>query len=420
VGLPVAADRDVGPASRLPDWEGEATRLAKIVRVLMDRAERSTSQADSAFSLFQTTVVLEERVRRRTAELEGALLENKRMTRSLGESEAKFRGLVSQSLVGIVIIQDGKFSYSNARFDEIFGYSAEEVHGLGPLDMAIEADRQMVADKLLLQLANKAEHGDYVFRGRRRDGKQIDIECHASDMDVGEKLLLVSLFIDITERTQAQRAVHLLQEQLREESTHDALTGLYNRRYLEESLGRVLALAEGNGHPVSVILADIDHFKSVNDRYGHLAGDEVLRACGAVMMSRVRGSDFSCRYGGEEFLLVMPKMTSAQAVERAEKLRTALAAVPIKHGEDDIRVTASFGVATFPADGRTVDELVGTADHALYAAKAAGRDRVHFNCTGKEGTTDDHKPDVTLGGAAHTEAAVDAAGDEQIGQQPGS
>jgi diguanylate cyclase (GGDEF)-like protein/PAS domain S-box-containing protein len=332
----------------------------------MDRAERSTS-------------VQEEQVSRRISELEEALRENEKINRALRESEAKFRGLVSQSLVGIVIMKDGKFSYSNAKFDEIFGYSADEVLGLGPLDVAIEGDRPLVAENIRKRLSGEVERVEYVIRALRKNGTEIDIEIQSSTMEIDGKLELISLFMDVTERTRAEREVQALQERLREQSTHDALTGLYNRRYLEETLGRELISAERHGHPVSVIMADLDHFKAVNDRYGHLGGDEVLRVFGDLMKRHARGSDICCRYGGEEFLLVLPQMAKDNAVERAAQLCSAMASVPIPYGALAIRLTGSFGVATFPRDGRTADELIAAADIALYAAKAAGRNRVNVS-----------------------------------------
>jgi diguanylate cyclase (GGDEF)-like protein len=185
--------------------------------------------------------------------------------------------------------------------------------------------------------------------------------------------------MDVTERTRAEREVQALQEKLREQSTRDALTGLYNRRYLEETLGRELLLAERNGHPVSVIMGDLDHFKAVNDHYGHLGGDEVLRAFGALLKRHARGSDIYCRYGGEEFLLVLPGMAEEHAAARAELLRGTIEAAPVGFGALTIAVTASFGVATFPRDGQSSDGLIAAADSALYAAKAAGRNRVNVH-----------------------------------------
>jgi diguanylate cyclase (GGDEF)-like protein/PAS domain S-box-containing protein len=359
-----------------PDGPAEVARLNKIIQSLMDRAERNTSAQVSDFGMFQATIMLEERVRRRTAELEAALRENEKTSRALRESEAKFRGLVSQSLVGIVLIEDFRFSYSNAKFDEIFGYSSEEVRGMGPLETAVESDRGLVAENIDMRLRGEASQLHYAFHGLRKNGAVIDVECHSSVMNVGDRSLIISLIMDISERTRAERAVQVLQEELREQSTHDALTGLYNRHFLDESFGRELLLAKRGGHPVSVIMGDLDHFKAVNDSYGHLAGDEVLRVFGALLTNNARASDIVCRYGGEEFLLVLPGMTAEGAVERAEQLRQAMAATPVSNGVSRITVTASFGVATFPTHSRTTDELIAAADSALYSAKAEGRNRV--------------------------------------------
>jgi len=366
-------------ASDQPDWPTEVARLNKIIEALMDRAERNTSAQQSDFGVFQTTIMLEERVRRRTAELEAALHENEKINRALRESEAKFRGLVSQSLVGIVLIEDGKFSYSNAKFDETFGYSSDEIRGMGPLQVAVESDRALVSENIDKRLSGEVDQMHYVFHGLRKNGEVIDIECHSSVMHDGERLLLISLIMDISERSRAERAVQVLQEELRELSTHDALTGLYNRRYLEESFRRELLLAERAGHPVSVIMGDLDHFKAVNDRGGHLAGDEVLRVFGNLMKHNARASDIICRYGGEEFLLVLPGMTQDGALERAEQLRREMAATRFNYGASQIMVTASFGIAVFPSHGRTTDELIAAADTALYSAKAAGRNRVSLS-----------------------------------------
>jgi diguanylate cyclase (GGDEF)-like protein/PAS domain S-box-containing protein len=356
--------------------KAEVVRLNKIVQALMDRAERSSNAQGSDYSLFQATIMLEERVRTRTVELEAVLAENEKINRALGESEAKFRGVVSQSLVGIVITEDGKFSYSNAKFDEIFGYTADEVRQLGPLDIAAEEDRPLVKENIRRRMSGEAERVAYLFRGLRKDGAVIDMEVHASVMEIGGKRALISLLVDVTERVRAARELQALQEQLREQSIHDALTGLYNRRYLDDMLSRELIAAKRADYPVSAIIVDLDHFKGVNDRYGHLAGDEALRAFGDLMKRHARGSDMCCRYGGEEFLLVLPQVAQDVAVERAEQLRSALAAVQVPCGGSSIAVTASFGVATFPRDGRTAGELVAAADSALYAAKAAGRNRV--------------------------------------------
>lgn len=373
------------PHAGLSALQAEIVRLNKIIRGLMDRAERSTSGQGSDFSLFQSTIMLESQVRTRTAELEAALRANQDITHALRTSEAKFHGLVNQSLVGIAITEAGRFSYTNPRFDEMFGYSAQEMQALGPVDLAIDADRPLVAQNVRKRLGGECGGIQHRFRGQRKNGTPVDIEAYGSVMDLDGRRMLISLLMDVSERTRAEREVQALQERLREQAIHDALTGLYNRRFLEESLLRELVAAGRHGHPVSVIMGDLDHFKAVNDRHGHLAGDAVLRAFGALLKRHARGSDVYCRYGGEEFLLVMPDMAQDKAVERAGQLCRAMAATPVPFGDVLITVTASFGVATFPHDGRTGDALIAAADRAMYAAKTAGRNRVScgpFPCAG--------------------------------------
>ena len=368
--------------------DSEITRLNKIIRVLMDRTERSMSAQGSDFGLFQTTILLEQQVRLRTAELNAALLENERITRSLSASEAKFRRVVDQSLVGIATIENGKFTYSNAKFDEIFGYGANEVRDLGPIDLVVECDRDLVAEAIRKRLGGEVDEVAYFFQGLRKDRGRVDIECHGSAMDLLGRRVLVTVVSDITERTCAERKVRALQEQLRDQANHDALTGLCNRRCLEDSLARELACAARTHDPVSIILGDLDNFKSVNDRYGHLAGDEVLRAFGELLTRQTRGTDINCRYGGEEFLVVLPGMTHETAFERAEHLRREIAVARVRYHTTEIALTASFGVATFPRHGITVDELIAAADDAMYAAKAAGRNRVVLNPGEASGSAD--------------------------------
>jgi diguanylate cyclase (GGDEF)-like protein/PAS domain S-box-containing protein len=337
----------------------EIARQNKVIQALMNRVERSGMGAGgSDYDAFQATVTLERQVRRRTAELEKALRENERMTRALRESEARFRSVVNQPMVGISIVDNGRFAFANAKHEEIFGYSVEELAGLGPLDLAAEEDKPKVAEHLRRRLSREAKTVDYTFRGRRKDGADVDVEIHSSAMDLGEKRLFVSVVLDVSDRMRAERETQALYDLLREQSNRDALTGLFNRRYLDASLEREVVLAIRGGHCLSVVMGDIDHFKTVNDRHGHLAGDTVLSAFAAQMTKLCRITDLACRYGGEEFVLVMPGMAAAKAGERAELLRAAIEAMPVKHGDAVITVTASFGVASFPECGKTWGDLV--------------------------------------------------------------
>ena len=164
---------------------------------------------------------------------------------------------------------------------------------------------------------------------------------------------------------------------LRQQSIRDPLTGLYNRRFLEEFLLRELARADRKKHPLSIITLDIDHFKRINDSLGHAAGDIALRRVGLLLQGFVRQSDIACRVGGEEFSVLLPEASLQIAAQRAEDIRKAVQDLKLKFGDSELgAITVSLGVAAFPDHGTSVDALIHAADQALYDAKDRGRDRV--------------------------------------------
>jgi diguanylate cyclase (GGDEF)-like protein len=168
-----------------------------------------------------------------------------------------------------------------------------------------------------------------------------------------------------------------LREALRQQAIRDGLTGLFNRRYLDETLAREIARAHRAGQPLGVLMIDVDHFKQFNDRYGHEAGDVVLKALGAILRRQVRAEDIPCRYGGEEFCLILPGAPLEASLARAEALRAELARLHLQHdGRSLGAVSLSVGVAVFPDHGEAGPDLLKAADAALYQAKRAGRDRV--------------------------------------------
>ena len=168
-----------------------------------------------------------------------------------------------------------------------------------------------------------------------------------------------------------------LRETLRLEAIRDPLTGLYNRRYMEESLEREAQRTRRRGTSMGIIMVDIDHFKQLNDTHGHEAGDVVLRELGALFRRHTRSEDTACRYGGEEFLLIMPEVQLEIARQRAEELRVIVAdCLRIRWREQTLSVTISIGVAALPAHGFSITEVLKAADDALYQAKANGRNQV--------------------------------------------
>jgi diguanylate cyclase (GGDEF)-like protein len=164
-----------------------------------------------------------------------------------------------------------------------------------------------------------------------------------------------------------------LRENLRTQSLRDPLTGLYNRRYMEDALERYISLAERNGGATSVLMIDLDNFKRLNDQHGHAKGDAVLRDVAGQLVGGLRPSDIVCRYGGEEMLVIMPECPLEDAVLRANALRARIEGLSETHGAE---VTASFGVASIPETSSSAADLVPMADAALYRAKRDGKNRV--------------------------------------------
>jgi two-component system, cell cycle response regulator len=184
-------------------------------------------------------------------------------------------------------------------------------------------------------------------------------------------------------RLRAGRRIVELQDELRRQATHDALTGVLNRSKTFEIFTRELQRSKREGTPLGAILVDLDHFKSVNDTYGHLAGDEVLRNAAARLQSSIRSYDAVGRYGGEEFIVLLPGCDEATACAQAERLRLALSMDPVvldSASSVEYQLTASFGVAVSQPSRQAAspETLVAAADEALYKAKRGGRNRVEL------------------------------------------
>ena len=168
-----------------------------------------------------------------------------------------------------------------------------------------------------------------------------------------------------------------LRESLREQSIRDPLTRLFNRRFLEESFERELQLADRKKQSVAVLFLDLDHFKRFNDTFGHDAGDLVLQSLADQLRNFFRATDLCCRYGGEEFAIILPEATSKDAAIRANTLRLEVKSLRLQYKKQSLgQLTLSVGVAAFPENGSTSSELLKIADQCLYESKERGRDVV--------------------------------------------
>jgi diguanylate cyclase (GGDEF)-like protein len=207
--------------------------------------------------------------------------------------------------------------------------------------------------------------------------------CDDSTVGLKDSLKIISALADAMSLALSNLS---LREKLRNQALRDPLTGLYNRRYMEDMLDRFVRLAARTESSLAVVMIDIDHFKRLNDQHGHLHGDAVLRAVAGTIMEALRETDVACRYGGEELIVLLPDCGMDAAAVKAEEIRLRIEDLSSAHG---VEISASLGVAAIPSSASTVPELVKAADDALYEAKAAGR-----NCVRR--AADGSRPAPTL------------------------
>jgi len=269
--------------------------------------------------------------------------------------------------------------------------AAKEMFGLKPDRWIGQRAEAVLVDwpNLASHLQGPASNNEITLHSP--DARQIDLRVSPLFNNKDELSGRLIVLRDISGRKAAEEEVQLayhklqvemaeieaLQDKLREQAIRDVLTGLFNRRYLEETLERELSQAGRRDYPVAIVILDIDRFKDFNDQYGHTTGDALLRALGGMLLTNVRGGDIACRYGGDEFVLVLPDATPETAFQRSEELRVKFQNYHLAGPEGSLKSTFSAGIAFYPTDGISAAELIRAADWALYNAKTAGRNRVH-------------------------------------------
>ncbi|HYM96467.1 MAG TPA: sensor domain-containing diguanylate cyclase, partial [Candidatus Sulfotelmatobacter sp.] len=288
----------------------------------------------------------------------------------------------------------------NPTFCSMLGVSAAAAVGT-PISRFFPPDEMVVATEQLGTIANPlVESVEIETEGTRTDGSTIWLHWTATGVQTrsGELDYFLIMFGDVSERrstedalkaayaeleglvTQRTSELRTANERLSTEAVSDPLTGLYNRRYLADFVERELSRTRRAGNKIVFAMIDIDHFKLVNDTFGHEAGDDVLRALSSFLRAQIRQEDLAFRYGGEEFLLVLPSTTLDGIPSRIERIREQFGGMNIEHGHRPIwPVTLSIGVAVFPDSGETAEAVIRKADAALYLAKKSGRNRVVYN-----------------------------------------
>jgi diguanylate cyclase (GGDEF)-like protein/PAS domain S-box-containing protein len=314
--------------------------------------------------------------------LQTEISERKWVEESLREAEQRFRSMFErhQAIMLLIDPYSGAIVEANLAASRFYGFSLLELRQMNIEAINCLNPEQVVTER---ERALAEKHNYFIFPHRLANGEIRTVEVHSTPIAIGKQALLFSIIHDITERKQAEEALHhytkkleILQVQLHEQAIRDPLTGAFNRRYLVETLEREMARAVRNQCPLCLLIMDIDHFKVVNDTYGHLAGDYVLQKLTCLLQQSTRKSDIVCRYGGEEFVILMPDSSIINALGRAEAWRSAVQQTPFQFAGRMIEITVSMGVATTEKPGITYDELLAQADQALYSAKETGRNRV--------------------------------------------
>jgi diguanylate cyclase (GGDEF)-like protein/PAS domain S-box-containing protein len=293
-------------------------------------------------------------------------------------SELRYRRLFEAAQDGILILnaQTGAITDVNPFLIKMLGYSRPEFVGKKLWQMG--AFQDVEASQEAFEALQKNEYIRYEdLPLRAKNGRLVDVEFVSNVYLVGGEKVIQCNIRDITERKQAQDALLKSQTLLREQSVRDYLTGLFNRRYMEETLERELLRATRKKLSLGMIMLDVDDFKQFNDTYGHAAGDEILHELGSLLLRQVRGEDIACRYGGDEFILIMPDATREVTRERAELICESAGMIHSQfEGQALDAVTLSLGVAVFPEHGSTSTGILRAVDAALYRAKQTGRARV--------------------------------------------
>jgi len=289
-------------------------------------------------------------------------------------SESRFYTLVDLLPYGVQESDlTGCITFANLALEHLHGYLAGGSVGRFIWDfLADDGEREVLRDYLQILIREQPLPTPYFTKNRRPDGSIIDVQvdwAYLRDQH-GQLQGFVAVVTDITERKQ-------LQETLQEQAIHDPLTGLFNRRYLDETLPRELSRCQRSNELLVVAMLDLDHFKRFNDTYGHEAGDTVLRAVGDLLGKSLRAGDLPCRYGGEEFTLILHGSTLEDAELRLEGLRRAVRQTGMFYRGGELpAITVSIGVTAAEATEMDATALLSRADAALYQAKAQGRNRV--------------------------------------------
>lgn len=309
------------------------------------------------------------------------------------DDQLRLQSAALNAAANAIVITDtsGTCIWVNPAFTQITGYGFDEILGkkLSVLKSGVQDD-DFYKSLWLTILAGETWSGEIINRHKMGHLYSEEMTIAPVRDGAGRIINFIAVKQDITERKRIENnlqeahqslksrveEIEALQVQLREQAIRDPLTGLFNRRFLEETIEREVARAQRDHSDLCVAMIDVDHFKEFNDQYGHKAGDVILQALGIMLSDTTRTGDAACRYGGEEFIVIMPGASREASYKRANEWRIAFQYMNAGLPDYARTATISIGLAYFPDHGRDCEALVDAADKALYQAKDAGRNRV--------------------------------------------
>ncbi len=304
----------------------------------------------------------------------------KKMEGALRESEARYRSLFEQSIDAIFLIEAegpgaGRILSANKAACKLHGYTPEEISKLNIRNLLTEVDASKVPERLERLL--NGEKLTFEIMHRKKDGTIFPVDVSASLLLDGERKIILAVDRDVSVRKEAEMERLKLIEKLKHRSRTDGLTGILNRQYLDIRLNEEIRRAKRYGNPLSLIMLDIDNFKPINDTYGHLVGDKILITVSDIIKETIRDIDIAGRFGGDEFMIILPQTPIDVGTRVAERIRSKIEQfkIPLKKG-GFISFTVSLGICQYHSKFKDMREFIANADKAMYSAKQNGLNRV--------------------------------------------
>jgi len=303
--------------------------------------------------------------------------ERKKLEEALKKEKDRFKSLLDNASEGIYIRKDHEFKYFNKKFRELLGYSEDELRKLPYTSIIDESVFEICSQYYQKILNGEKVKLPYESIFKRKDGTRIFVEININPVEWEDGIAIQGFVRDITEKKKLENKLKEVNKKLHELAIKDDLTGVFNQRFFREQLKLKYMESKRYKFPISLILIDIDNFKEINDTFGHLAGDFILKEVAEILRRNVRDSDIIARYGGDEFAIILPHADKEQAKKVAQRINCAIREKEFWYELNPIKITVSIGISTISKSiVKDEKELFKIADNALYKVKQKGKNDI--------------------------------------------